>query len=230
MRALRALLVDDEPLSRRALRQLLREEANVEIIAECGDATDAATYVDQVDVIFLDVEMPGASGLAFARSLVRVPRPSIVFVSAHEQYAFPAFDIEALDYLTKPVEASRLARTLARVRTLHALRRTTRLIARVGLRDVVVPVSDVVAIEADGVYVTLHADRRYLVRRALTELEEELEADFVRVHRSWLVRRDRVREVRPGRAGGGRQLVLTTGLVVPVSRRRAAGIATRVAE
>lgn len=231
---LRVLLVDDEPLSRRALRQLLREVPDVEIVAECADAIDAAPFVNAVDVLFLDVEMPGPSGVAFARSLDTRTRPAVIFVSAHERYAVPAFDLPALDYLTKPVSPARLGRALERARAAQAARprlpvraesEPTRLLTRIGAREILIPLDDVVAIEADGVYVAVHADRRYLVRRPLAELEQALGARFVRVHRSWLVRRDRIREVRATRRG--RALVLDTGLIVPVSRRRAGACTAR---
>lgn len=228
MTQVRVLIVDDEPLSRRGLRQLLDVEPGVEVIAECRDASTASAYEGRVDVIFLDVEMPGVSGVAFARGLQGQSRPAVVFVTAHERYAVPAFDIPALDFLTKPVDPVRLSRALDRVRANRPLASPSHLVTRVGARDLLVPVSDVVAIEADGVYAAVHAGRRFLVRRSLTELEAELGGEFLRVHRSWLVRRSAVREVRGTRVGGSRELVLESGLLVPVSRRRSAGLVDRV--
>lgn len=228
MTQVRVLIVDDEPLSRRALRQLLDLEPGVEVIAECRDAATASAYAEDVDVIFLDVEMPGVSGVAFARALRGEPRAAVVFVTAHERYAVPAFDIPALDFLTKPVDPVRLSRALDRVRAQRPAASPSHLVTRVGSRDLLVPISEVVAIEADGVYAAVHASKRYLVRRSLTELEGELGPEFLRVHRSWLVRRSAVREVRGTRVGGLRELVLENGLVVPVSRRRSAGLVDRV--
>lgn len=227
MRTVRALIVDDEPLGRRAVRQLLAGHPDVVVTDECGDAEEAAGKVAGVDVVFLDVEMTGVSGMEFARALSGGAAPAVVFVTAHARYAVPAFDIPATDYLTKPVEPARLARALDRVRQRVATGATS-LVARVGTRDVIVPASEVVAIEADGVYAAVHAGRRYLVRRSLNELEAALGEDFVRIHRSWMVRRSAITEVRRDATDGARTVVLANGLVVPVSRRRGPRLLQRV--
>lgn len=220
MQPLQAIIIDDESLSRRALRQLLDGYEDVTVIAECSAADEALEVVDRADVIFLDVEMPGVSGVEFARTLEGERKAAVVFVTAHERYAIPAFDIAALDFLTKPVESARLRRALERVQARQRRDGEGQLVAKLGARDLIVPVADVVAVEADGVYAAIHADRRLLIRRSLHDLQHALGATFVRVHRSWLVRRGVVREVRPSRDGWGKELVLANGLVVPVSRRR----------
>jgi len=259
-RRLRAVVVDDEPLSRRAMRQLLDPRADVEVVAECASAVDLDALAGGADVLFLDVEMPVRSGLdlahavagaagAGARAVVGGGPPFVVFVTAYDEYAVSAFDAGAVDYLTKPVTAARLERAMARVheRVAAAAARAERrgrpgaapapspaapgsppetLVARVGLREVVIPVAAVTLLEADGVYTAVHVSgRRHLVRRSLDELERVLgPAHFLRVHRSYLVRRSAVVEARLSAGVRRRELVLTGGTAVPVSRRRQADV------
>jgi two-component system, LytTR family, response regulator len=234
VRALRAIIVDDEPLSRRAMRQLLDAHGNVEVIAECADATSAEASLDGADVVFLDVLMPQRSGLDLAHQLPRAGPPFVVFVTAYDEYAVPAFETEAVDYLPKPVAADRLVKTIARVwDRLRAIEASApdvaapralpdHLLTRVGDRDVVIPISEIDSIEADGVYAGVQVgDRRYLVRRSLDALERTLSSTaFVRVHRSWIVPRDRIALVRRSTKGPHREIVLRSGAVIPVSRRR----------
>jgi two-component system LytT family response regulator len=113
---LRAIIVDDEPLSRRAMRQLLDARGDVEVVAECADAMSVESYLKHADVVFLDVQMPQRSGLDLARELPNAGPPFVVFVTAYDEYAVPAFETEAVDYLSKPVAPERLERTIARVR------------------------------------------------------------------------------------------------------------------
>jgi two-component system LytT family response regulator len=238
---LRCVIVDDEPLSRRALRQLLDARDDVEVVAEHDSALALDTLPTDVDVLFLDIEMPARSGIdvaaAIARSARGAHRPLVVFVTAHDEYAVTAFDTDAVDYLTKPVAPVRLARALDRVRDRLELAVRERdgatpgapasLVTRVGTRDVVIPLDEVTLIEAEGVYAAVHLrGRRYLVRRPLLELERALGASgFIRVHRSYLVRRSAIMELRFARGGPHRELVLTSGAVVPVSRRLHASVA-----
>ena len=221
---MRALIVDDEPLSRRAMRQLLRAHADVDVIGECRDAIEAKDEIasSRPDVVFLDIKMPGLSGLDLARAQGK-PWPLVVFVTAYESYALPAFDVDAVDYVDKPVIQARLDRALQRVRDRLAMTQPPRaehLTARVRDQDVVIRLDAVEFIEADDVYAGVHAGgRRYLVRRSLDALERDLDPRFVRVHRSYIVRVDRVAAIRQ-LGGGKRELVLNTGAIVPASRRR----------
>jgi two-component system, LytTR family, response regulator len=236
---LRAVIVDDEPLSRRAMRQLLDAHGDVDVIAECGDATSAAPHLEGADVVFLDVLMPGRSGLDLARQRPHAGPPFVVFVTAYDEYAVPAFETEAVDFLSKPVAAERLAKTIARVRerlsatnplsaTADAIppESVDQLLTRVGDREVVIPIGEVECIEADGVYAAVTVgERRYLVRSSLDALERALpSAAFVRVHRSWIVPRDRIAVVRRSASSAHREIVLRSGVVVPVSRRRQAQV------
>ncbi|HTE43859.1 MAG TPA: LytTR family DNA-binding domain-containing protein, partial [Gemmatimonadaceae bacterium] len=209
---IRTLIADDEALSRRLVHQLLERHNDVEIVAECadGEAAREAIAEHHPDVVFLDIRMPVQSGLDVARS--REPRggPLIVFVTAYDQFAVPAFETDAVDYLTKPLSEERFDATLDRVRERLRLRRqderryVPHLITRVGSRDVIVPLSTVDYIEADDVYAAVIArGRRHLVRTPLDVLERTLDpAMFARIHRSYIVRLDRVAEVRRDRASG----------------------------
>lgn len=227
MSRLRAIIIDDEALSRRALRQLLERRDDIVVVAEREHAVDLVPSALEAEVVFMDIEMPERSGMDLARDWP-VGGPALVFVTAFEGYAQTAFDTEAVDYLTKPVTTERLDRALARV---HRARGTpsrpqTRLVARLGDRETFIELSTIEAIEADGVYVAVHAEgRRHLIRHSLDALEQQLPgADFLRVHRSWIVRQLAVARCERDRATRAPVLRLRSGLVVPVSRRRAAAV------
>jgi two-component system LytT family response regulator len=236
---LRCVVVDDEPLSRRAMRQLLDARDDVDVIGEYGSALELEAAEVRADVLFLDIEMPVRSGFDVAAAIAEGPRapgrPLVVFVTAHDEYAVTAFDADVVDYLTKPVAPARLARALTRVRerqltdarTAAAPAAPAPLVARVGARDVIIPLADVELLEADGVYAAVHArGRRYLVRRSLNDLERVLGPhDFLRVHRSYLVRRSAIVEIRTARGGAHREVVRASRAVVPVSRRQQAAVA-----
>jgi len=238
---IRVLIADDEALSRRALHQLLRRHADVEIVAECSDGAEAREAMETLepDVAFLDIRMPLESGLDLARARDRRLETLIVFVTAFDTFALPAFDVDAADYLTKPLTEARFDETLDRVRDrIHTRRAAERLVAgasadaerphyvshlvtRVGMTDVVIPLQTIDYIEADDVYAAvLSGTRRQLVRTSLDALEQALDPTvFARIHRSYIVRIDRVTAVRR-RAGSGAEIVVASGATLPVSRRR----------
>lgn len=233
---IRALIADDEELSRRALRQLLARHGDVRIVAECrdGEETRAAMTALRPDVALLDVRMPLGTGLEIARGRADGNGTIIVFVTAFDQFALPAFDVEAADYLTKPLSEPRFDAMLDRVRRRLAVRQTAEhaaaptpslLVARVGSTDIVIPLETVEYIEADDVYAAVVANgKRQLVRTSLDALEQSLDASvFARIHRSYIVRIDRVSALRRRRAGA--ELVLASGAVLPVSRRRRPAVA-----
>lgn len=242
------------------MRQLLDLRPDVEVVAEYASAIGLDAIIGQTDVLFLDVEMPVRSGIELARTVADVGGsagadggpPFVVFVTAHDEYAVPAFDACAVDYLTKPVSPARLERAIARLHARLAAaaalaERLARpsassaatpetappasppesLVARIGLRDVILPLAEITLLTADGVYTAVHVGgRRHLVRRSLDDLERVLApAHFVRVHRSYLVRRSAIVEARLSTASRQRELVLRSGTVVPVSRRRQAALA-----
>jgi Response regulator of the LytR/AlgR family len=244
---IRALIADDEALSRRALHQLLTRHADVEIVAECRDGAEAREAIEALepDVAFLDIRMPLETGLDVARRREHRAKTLVVFVTAFDKFALPAFETDAVDYLTKPLTESRLHATLDRVRERVKTRRDaerfveiadasvgepaaypSRLVTRVGLTDVVIPIDTIDYIQADDVYAAVVSRaKRQLVRAPLDTLEQSLDPRvFVRVHRSYIVRIDRVVALRR-RPRGGAELVVEGGAVLPVSRRRRARVA-----
>lgn len=241
---MRCLLVDDEPLARDRLRALLDEaDMDVDIVAEAGGGKEAVSLIHEhePDVVFLDVQMPVLDGFDVV-DLLPDTRPHIVFVTAYDEYALRAFDVHALDYVTKPVRIDRLNKTLRRAREAvavandyglddlrdsrrdHALKRLT---VHVGRRVRVVPLDEVRWIEADDGLVFAHTtDGRYRTDFTLSELEERLPSDpFVRTHRSTIVNLEAVYELVPEPAGTG-ILRLDDGTEVKVARRRTADVKT----
>jgi len=238
---LRCLLVDDEPLARERLRSLLDEaDADVEIVAEAegGKAAVSLIHDHAPEVVFLDVQMPVLDGFDVV-DLLPEARPRIVFVTAYDEYALRAFEVHALDYVTKPVRLDRLNKTLRRARNAltdestedqeklddlrhsrrdHPLKRLT---VHVGRRLRVVPLDAVRWIEADEGFVFAHTeDGRYRTDFTLSELEKRLPPDdFVRTHRSSIVNLDAAREFVPEPAGTA-TLRLRDGTEVKVARRR----------
>lgn len=221
---LRVLLVDDEPLSRQLLRELLCAEPDVQVAGECGDGLQAvqAIRADRPDVVFLDVQMPGMDGFAVVQAVGPEHMPAVVFATAYDQYALRAFDASALDYLLKPFEEERVRRAVARVRErlgghgagsaalvqqlssllgrLPPERRTLRrVVVQDGDRAYFVPVEQIDWIQAEGKHVRLHCGARsHLARESIGALERRLDPEhFLRVHRSSIVRIDRVQEVHP---------------------------------
>lgn len=206
--SLRVLLVDDEPLARLRLRGLVEaiDDPRCAIAGEAGDAAEAAACLaadPAVDLLLLDIALPGASGLTLARRLLAQPQPpSVVFVTAHAEHALAAFDLEAVDYLTKPVSRDRLQAALRRVaqRRLPAgaapAPEVPVLVVSDRGRVLRLPVSEVLYLKAELKYVTLRtAERSYVLDDALSDLEQRLGEGFLRVHRNALVARAAVREL-----------------------------------
>ena len=256
---IRALIVDDEPLARRGIRQLLEACTDIEVVGECRNGRDALTALDVTapDLVFLDVQMPELDGFDVVRSRGPARMPHVIFVTAYDEFAVRAFETHALDYLVKPVNQARFAAALDRVRermrfseALELTRRigdllaahdrrgdrrpaadasslgpmlapARRLVVPTASGDLVLDVEEIDWIQAEDYYAAVHArGRRHLIRESLASLEQRLDPTrFIRVHRSAIVRLDRVREMRTAAAGES-ILVLRDGTRVPVSRRR----------
>lgn len=245
---LRALIADDEPLARERLRFLLRADDQVEIAGECRNGREVITALREssIDVLFLDIQMPGRSGFEVVDQVGPANMPITVFVTAHNRFAIQAFEVHALDYLTKPVEAERLRATLARVRERMAANRAlvtqeqlrsllsaietgpvpacrdypARLLVPNGAKDSFVNVSDIDWIEAADYYSCLHiGGRTLMLRETIKQLSITLDPrKFVRIHRSVIVNVERVSEIqREGRSEGA--VVLHSGLRLRMSRR-----------
>lgn len=219
----RVLVIDDERPALSELTWLLGRDDRVGEVLGVDSATEALRILQEQEVaaVFLDIQMPGLTGLDLAQVLARFKEPPpVVFVTAHEQHAVEAFELQALDYVLKPVREERLAEAVRRV---VEGRRTP------GSADEQIPVerggvtrfvrrSEITHVEAHGDYARLHtAEGHHLVRRALSGLEEEWgPAGFVRIHRSMLVSLPHVEEVR---VDGGRCTVVVAGQELAVSRR-----------
>ena len=204
---LRALIVDDEALARSRLRTLLGDcrEPRVEVVAEAGNAVQAMDQIQRggLDVIMLDVHMPGGDGMALAGALRNIPDPpAIIFVTAHAEHAVQAFELEAVDYLTKPVRLERLLRALQKVERLRSSEPAIiegageSLIIQERGRSERVALADVIYLKAELKYITVRTtDKEHIYDGALNDLEQRFGHLFVRVHRNALVSRRRVRAV-----------------------------------
>lgn len=217
------LIVDDEPLARLRLRTLLAQvtQPEVQVLGEAGDADSALRQLRETpaDALLLDIRMPGRSGLTLAAALRALPQPpAVVFVTAHAEHALQAFDLEAVDYLTKPVRLERLQAALQRVaQRLRPVSAPSPLAADAPVlvvhdrgRVLRLPLQEVLYLRAELKYVTLRtAGHSYVLDDALADLEQRLEAlgaGFIRVHRNALVARRAVRalEYRTADDGAGR--------------------------
>ncbi|HEX6307584.1 MAG TPA: LytTR family DNA-binding domain-containing protein [Longimicrobiales bacterium] len=219
---IRAVIVDDEPLAREGVRLHLEAEPDIEVIGEAGSGEEAVTLIETVrpDLIFLDVQMPGLDGFGVLEALGPAHMPVTIFTTAYDQFALRAFDAHAIDYVLKPYDAERFRNAIQRARTQLSGRRKVqlddrldslldelrtrnqyleRLVVRSGGRILILRVADIDWVEAASNYVRLHAGgREYLLRETMTALESKLDpADFVRIHRSTIVRVDRIRELEP---------------------------------
>jgi two-component system LytT family response regulator len=236
---LRAIIADDEPLARTRLRRLLAAEDDVEIVAECGDGRETIAAITRLtpDVVFLDIEMPEQDGFEVLAGLAGSRPPAVVFVTAYDQHAIRAFEEHALDYMLKPVDATRLSRSVERARAqlqqgevseklaaimrdLRANREASgRLAVRSRGRITFVRINDISYIEAAGNYARVHAaSEGHLIRETMTALEEKLDPRrFVRIHRSTIVNVEAIRELRPW-FGGDTIVVMNDGTELTLSR------------
>ena len=242
---IRVMVVDDEPLAREGLVELLETHPAIDVVGAFGDGPSALAGIESAvpDALFVDVQMPGMSGFELVESLEVDPFPAIVFATAYDEYAIRAFEVNAVDYLLKPVSRARLAQTVERVRAhtrgrgdadyrakiVSLLDRVApdraqgvgRLIVREVGQIIVVPTRDVDWIEGADYYAKLHvADRVHMLRETLGSLEQRLDARrFLRVHKSAIVNLTRVRAVESHVRGEG-IAVLTDGTRLKVTRAR----------
>jgi two-component system, LytTR family, response regulator len=237
----RVLVVDDEPLARDLIREMLANDPDAEIVGECANGRDAIEAIRTVspDLIFLDVQMPELGGFEVLESFAGAELPAIIFVTAYDQYALKAFEVHALDYLLKPYDRDRFdsawQRAKARVfeeqvnrrdqqimALLNELRAGSQYIERLVIkaegRVFFLDVDDIYYIEAEGNYVGVHnGQRSYLLRETIGGLESQLDPKkFLRIHRSAIVRIDKIKELQPWFHGeyrvileGGKQLTLS---------------------
>jgi two-component system, LytTR family, response regulator len=241
---IRVLVVDDEPLARVGITTRLSAYNDMLVVGECSTGEEARAKIPQIapDLIFVDVEMPGISGLDLLRELPREQARCIVFLTAHEEYALDAFNVEALDYLLKPIDDERFAACIERARRMLSLHRQEanfeRLYGLLAIADrqdsggvikrfpvrrgndfTFVQAGDVDWIEGLGDYAGLHVgNTTHLIREPLTSLEARLDpSQFVRIHRSTIVQVERTVRVEP-LANRDAVLTLRDGKMLRVSR------------
>jgi two-component system LytT family response regulator len=245
---IRVLIVDDEPIARRGIRQQLRGEADLEVIGECGDGAAAIDAITELapDLVFLDIQMPEVGGFDVVEAIGVARMPAVVFVTAYDEHALRAFDVHAVDYVLKPIDRHRFRTAVERARRrleAHAPgqldrqldRRIAAVLEELGRpahdyakrlaikgdgRVMLVDVDEVDRLEAAGNYVEVHSGaRHHLVRETMASLEARLDpARFVRVSRSSIVNATRVRELQP-MFSGDFVVVLRDGTKVTGSRR-----------
>ena len=239
----RVVVADDEPLARERLRMLLSSEPWLELVAECQNGIEAIDAIQGLapDLVFLDVQMPGATGFEVIEAVGAENMPPVVFVTAYDQYALKAFDVRALDYLLKPFDRERFQQALSRARQrvgnsgpgelerrLLALmqdlkqtpHRVDRFVVKSGGRVYFVRAEEFDWIESAGNYVKLHVGgETHLLRETMTAIEAQLDPEaFFRIHRCHIVNIERVRELQPSFNGeyvvflkNGARLTLSRG-------------------
>ena len=240
---IRALIVDDEPLARRRIKSLLAPDSGVEVIGECSDGYKAVTSITELtpDLVFLDVQMPAMDGFEVIKTIGAEQMPTVIFVTAYDQYALKAFEVNALDYLLKPFDRSRFQKTLERAKKmvrrlqngdvnhqllslLGDLRREQdlpeRFIIKSGGRVVFLRIEEIDWMRTVGNYVRLQVGREsHLMRETMTGIEAKLNPErFMRIHRSTIVNLDRVKEVQPW-AKGEYVVIMRDGTRLVMSRR-----------
>jgi two-component system, LytTR family, response regulator len=224
-----ALIADDEPPARRKLARLLAAHGDVSVVGEASTGSEAVALLrqDRPDVVFLDIQMPGLDGFQVLEALGELDEVAVVFVTAFDEYAVRAFEVEALDYLLKPVTAERLAKVLDRLRERMDRRATPpprkywkRILVRGPRVAQFVDVQSIDWIEADRNYVAIHCGAaEHLVRTTIESFVAGLDpTDFARINRSTAVNLSRVRELRPWTHGEYR-IVLQDGRELSWSRR-----------
>jgi two-component system, LytTR family, response regulator len=239
----RVLIVDDEPLARARLRELVADDPTLVLAGECANGRDAVKAIvrEDPDIVLLDVQMPELDGLGVVRTVGPDRMPVTVFVTASDAHAVSAFDLSAVDYVLKPVERDRFGEALRRAKRrvgedstgvgrTHLAALVSRLALKLEGRTLFVSPATIDWVEALDNHVRLHTGREtLLVRDTLTHLAERLPPGlFLRVHRSTLVNTDRIREIQPW-FGGDYAIVLTDGTKITTGRRYRAAVQTFLA-
>lgn len=224
------MIVDDEPLARKRVRDLLQSEIDISVVAESGDGLDARTKLQQYkpDIVFLDIKMPGLSGLELGKLLKDGDAPHIIFTTAYSEHAVDAFDIDAVDYLMKPFDSRRFLEALTKARNRLASetpsavemvrivqklsglaaglpdRAQERLAVKDGTHIKFFVLRDITYMQSDGDYLHIHTmdGEHAMIRERMRDMEQRLTASsFVRISRSLLINLNHVREMKPSKHG-----------------------------
>lgn len=243
---IRAIIVDDEPLAREGVAMVLEQEADIEIVGQCGDGGAAIRAIkdESPDLVLLDIKMPGLSGFDVVESIGVSSMPAVIFLTAYDEYALRAFRVNAVDYLLKPIDGQLLRDSLQKVRRsladkslaergrqlsglLNDLtlaekagdRSANRIVVRNGGRVYFLRPREISWVEAAGDYVTVHTlEGSHLIRESMKGIQEQLDSHgFQRIHRSSLVNREFIRELAVTK-GGDYEVVLKDGTRCRLSR------------
>ena len=242
MNKIKALVVDDEPMARERVMSLLQHEEDVEVVGECSDGLQAVAAIQNhaPDLVFLDVQMPGCTGFGVIEAIGAERMPTVVFVTAYDEYALRAFEVHALDYLLKPFGRDRFQQTLQHARSSLERRRAgdlgrrllalvndikpeaprlERLVVKSGGRVFFLRTDEIDWIEAAGNYVRLHlGEESHLFRETMNRMEGRLDSRrFVRIHRSRIVNTERIKELQPW-FNGEYVVILRNGTRLTLSR------------
>jgi two-component system LytT family response regulator len=240
-RTLRVVIIDDELLARQRIEDLLAKEPRLEIVGQARDGNEAVDLIRDLhpDLVFLDVQMPGRTGLDVVETIGAQAMPATIFTTAYERFASKAFDVAAVDYLVKPFDDERFAQALARARKAIEIAAAEspepkpEYLERIPVESRgqirVVPVTLIDYITASGPYAELHVGQRtFAIREKMQTLEEKLDPDiFFRIHRSAIVRLDRIDTLLHA-AGGDYAVRLKDGTELSVSRSRREELEARV--
>ena len=214
MSKIACITVDDEPLSRDVLRNFIHRVKDLELVAECADAFEAAHQLgkQRVDLLFLDINMPGLTGISLVRSLVEPPL--IIFTTAYPQFAVEGFELDALDYLVKPYSFERFLRAVNRAmeRLPDRSEKGTaarKIIVKADRKLYAVEPSEILFIEGVGDYIRLHlAERRLVVHETIRDFVEALPGDkFMRIHKSYVVNLGRISYIEGNQVSIGSETV-----------------------
>ena len=227
---MKAIIVDDERLARQELKTMLAEHKDIEVIAECANAAEAKEKINALkpDVVFLDIQMPGKNGLELAQELN--PLPELIFITAHDEYALRAFEVNALDYLLKPVQPQRLAETIQKLLSKDeeipqeyrtVLNNDDQVFIKDGERCWFVKLAEVRMFESEGNYVrVLFDNNRPLILRSLNNLEQRLNpTTFFRASRKYIINLKWVENIETW-FNGGLIVTLKGGQKIELSRRQ----------
>ena len=240
---IRTLIIDDVQLARERLKRCLADHPDVEVVGECDNGDKAVKDIRALspDLIFLDVQMPALDGFGVLEALKAERMPVVIFVTAYNEYAIQAFEVNALDYLLKPVDCERLSKAVQRAQAhlaqpsqgddldsrframLEDIKTGSKFLKRLTIkltgRTILLPTDEIDWIETYGNYLKVHAGREsHLIRGTMQSLETKLDSEkFVRVHRSVIVNIEKVKEIYP-RSNGDQDLVLQNGQQLMLSR------------